>query len=194
METERGLLLKTTKPDGLAYNGFRWPAEVGAEIIAPDWNPDPGINCGQGLHGLLWGEGNADLLNWAPGALWRVLSADPADIVSSAGGGKVRCRAVRQEYVGDRLTATAMILAARPGALCVGATVTGGDDATVTGGDRATVTGGDRATVTGGDRAMVQLRWWDGQRYRITIAYVGEQNILAGQRYRLDALHQMVAV
>ena len=58
MDGERVLLLKTTDADGCAYGDFRWPAEIGDEIVAPDWNPDPTINCGHGLHALLWGEGD----------------------------------------------------------------------------------------------------------------------------------------
>jgi hypothetical protein len=64
------------------------------------------------------------------------------------------------------------------------ATVTGGDDATVTGGNWATVTGGNWATVTGGNRASLSLKWWDGNRYRIAVAYVGEDGIEPGAAYR----------
>ena len=248
--TDRVLLLKTVASSCLAYHDFRWPGQIGAVVEAPDWNPDPTIECGRGLHALLWGEGDGRLLHWEPDATWRVLSADPADIVPSVSGDKVRCRRVRQEYVGDRLGATAMILAVRPQAVCVGATVTGGYGAMVTGGYRATVTGGDRArvtggygatvtggyeaTVTGGDGAMVTggdgamvtggygamvtggagatvtggagatvtggaganliLRWWDGDRGRLAVAYVGEQGIAAATAYRLDTAHQFVPV
>ena len=54
-------ILKTVKADGSAYGGFVWPIEVGAEVVAPDWDPTP--DCGGGLHGLLNGVGNGGLLN-----------------------------------------------------------------------------------------------------------------------------------
>ena len=184
--TDRVLLLKTVASSCLAYHDFRWPGQIGAVVEAPDWNPDPTIECGRGLHALLWGEGDGRLLHWEPDATWRVLSADPADIVPSVSGDKVRCRRVRQEYVGDRLGATAMILAVRPQAVCVGATVTGGYG--------AMVTGGAGATVTGGAGANLILRWWDGDRGRLAVAYVGEQGIAAATAYRLDTAHQFVPV
>jgi len=69
-----------------------------------------------------------------------------------------------------------------------GATLTGGNRATLTGGDRATLTGGDRATLTGGYGATLSIRYYDrnAQRYRIAIAYVGENNIQPNVAYRLD--------
>jgi len=68
------------------------------------------------------------------------------------------------------------------------ATVTGGDYATVTGGNRATVTGGYSATVTGGDYATLIVKYWDDdvQRWRIAIAYVGENGIQPNTSYIYD--------
>jgi len=81
-----------------------------------------------------------------------------------------------------------------------GAIVTGGDEATVTGGDRATVTGGYRATVTGGYRAIVtggdggsiQIKHWDGERYRIKTGYIGEDGLKANMPYCLDGNHNFI--
>ena len=67
-----------------------------------------------------------------------------------------------------------------------GATVTGGNEATVTGGDGATVTGGYGATVTGGNEATVTGGWYDGNRYRLAVAYVGENGIKPDTPYRVD--------
>jgi len=64
------------------------------------------------------------------------------------------------------------------------ATITGGDDATITGGDRATVTGGDGATVTGGYRAILCWKYWDCNRYRKHIEYVGENGIKPNTPYK----------
>jgi hypothetical protein len=51
----RYAVLRTHRADGASYDGFRWPTEVGGVAVAPDWDPDPSIECGHGLHGLLWG-------------------------------------------------------------------------------------------------------------------------------------------
>lgn len=39
-----------------SYKGFQWQG-VGLKTVALDWNPDPAIDCGEGLHGVKWGEG-----------------------------------------------------------------------------------------------------------------------------------------
>ena len=58
------LVLRTVDADWRSRDGFRWYKTV--ETIAPDWDPDPGRECGGGLHGLLWGCGDAGLLSVAP--------------------------------------------------------------------------------------------------------------------------------
>lgn len=65
-------------------------------------------------------------------------------------------------------------------------TVTGGDCSTVTGGDYSTVTGGNYSTVTGGYGSTLSIKWFDGNRYRIAVAYVGEDGILPNVKYRVE--------
>ena len=207
------LVLRTCAADGTSYNGFRWPLEVGAVVEAPDWDHKP--ECGNGLHGALHGEGDGSLFNWSPDAVWMVVEADDDRIVEL--GGKVKFPACVIRHVGDQRSATDYIMAndakARAvigatvnGGYCAtvtggyratviggdGATVTGGHRATVTGGDGATVTGGGGATVTGGDGAILQIKWYDGKRYRIATAYVGENDIIPNVPYRLDAVGNFV--
>ena len=45
----------------------------------------PVERCGNGLHGLLWGEGDGTLLNWAPDARWLVVEVDASTIVALSG-------------------------------------------------------------------------------------------------------------
>lgn len=42
-----------------SYDGFQWPGK-GGTITAPDWDPDPTIECGRGLHAGDIG----DFLHW----------------------------------------------------------------------------------------------------------------------------------
>jgi hypothetical protein len=199
------LVLRTCGPDGESHSGFRWPLTVGAEVVAPDWEPTQ--KCGNGLHGALHGQGDGGLFDWSADAVWMVVEVESAWIVDLIG--KVKFPACVVRYVGDRKGATDYIMTHDPLARCViGATVTGGDRATVTGGDRATVTGGDYATVTGGYRATVtggndatvtgggyailQLKWYDGDRYRITTDYVGENGVLPYVAYRCDTKGKLV--
>jgi hypothetical protein len=94
----RVLLLRKCGDGGEAHGGFRWPLTVGAEVVAPDWNPQP--VCGGGLHGLPWGCGDWGLLT---GSRWLVVSADPADVVD-IDGHKSKARAARVEHIGTQET------------------------------------------------------------------------------------------
>jgi len=158
---------------------FKWPKK--GPVTCAEWDPEP--VCGGGLHGLLWGNGDARSMDWTSdhagnNPKWLVVEVD-ADLIVPIDGKlphppKVKFPRGVVLYAGDRKAATDLIASRAPAthtagihgvSLIVGdgarvtggyrATVTGGDYATVTGGYRATVTGGDYATVTGGYRAKV---------------------------------------
>jgi hypothetical protein len=143
-------VLRTCNKDLSSHKGFAWKPK--GEVKAPDWDAKP--ECGHGLHGLLWGDGNAGLLDWSPGAAWLVCKVAAKDIVDI--DGKVKFPKCKVVFCGDRKGATDYIIAcgADPSKV-VGAFLTGGDGATLTGGDGATLTGGDGATLTGGDWATL---------------------------------------
>ena len=160
---ETVLILRTCGPGGEAYGGFVWPLLVGAEVVAPDWDPER--SCGHGLHGLLWGEGGAEYLSDADSSVWMVLEAPADSVVDIDGKVKVpRCRIV---HIGKRGDAVSYLLEHGGGdkAVCfarkqggdhstltggVGSTITGGAGSAITGGDGSTITGGDHSTLTGG--------------------------------------------
>jgi hypothetical protein len=147
-DAPRVLLLRTCNADGTSYGGFKWPLTVGAEVTAPDWNSR--AECGGGLHGLLWGEGDGSLLSWADDAAWLVVSSEAASVVNL--NTKVKVPAARVEHVGTRESATAYLVehGAR-GRAIVGLTATAGYDGTATAGHRGTATAGDHGTATAGD-------------------------------------------
>jgi hypothetical protein len=62
------------------YNAFVWPLKVGAEVVAPDWNPEP--ECGGGLHCLPNAKGQWGLLS---GEYWTVLEFNEKDMVKIDG-------------------------------------------------------------------------------------------------------------
>lgn len=72
--TEKILVLQTCNADMTGYDGFVWPAS--GYVEAPDWDPDPEINCGNGLHGLTWGDGDWTMLSRADDAKWLVVEVD----------------------------------------------------------------------------------------------------------------------
>ena len=53
------LILRKCQKNGLSSNNFYY-GKVGDIVTAPDWNPIP--ECGNGLHGLLEGNGEWLLL------------------------------------------------------------------------------------------------------------------------------------
>ncbi len=160
MKLKKGeaLILRTCKADMTAHSSFKWPKK--GHVKAPDWKPS--AECGNGLHGLLWGEGDGQLLNWASDAVWMVCKVVEADCVNLSG--KVKFPACEVIHAGKQKDATDLIALVRPGAAVVGltvadasysATMTGGNYATMTGGDSAKMTGGYSAKMTGGDSATM---------------------------------------
>ena len=150
----RYAVLRTHHTNGASRGGFRWPTEVGGVAVAPDWDPDPSIECGHGLHGLLWGCGDGSLLT--PSLTWAIVAVDPGDIATRIDMGvppKVRFRSAEVIHIGDRDSATGWIAAHGGGGLpVVYGTATAGDRGTATAGDRGTATAGYRGTATAGYR------------------------------------------
>ena len=173
------LYLRTTDKDGKAYGGFQWPLEVGAIVTAPDWEPT--AKCGNGLHGLLNGEGEASHLSADADAIWWIVEADSAVDLS----GKHKFQTCRVVAFGKREDITPMMRRISGGAVHY-LIEAGGYRSTLTGGDMSTLTGGDGSTLTGGDMStLIFLRWINGRR-RVLTAYVGEDGIEANKAYRAD--------
>ena len=182
------LVLRTCAADMSSRNGFIWPES--GPVECPDWSPEP--VCGHGLHGALWGEGNAQLLSWDKDARWLVVRVLAPDIVDL--DGKVKFPRGWVEHCGTRESATQYLSDhGGRGRAIIGLTATGGHDSTLTGGDgstltggnrstltggnRSTLTGGYRSTLTGGDGSQIRIEWWDGARTRLVVGHVGEDGL-----------------
>jgi len=100
-------LLRTCDPNGESYGGFKWPLKKGAIVKAPDWSPKK--QCGNGLHGLLMGEGAGELLNWEPDAKWLVVRVRRAQVVT-IDNEKVKVPSASIVYVGERGGAIDLLL------------------------------------------------------------------------------------
>jgi len=176
---EYSLVLRVCAPDMSSKNGFIWPG-VGGIATASDWKDNE--ECGAGLHGWLYGQGDHSVSDhWnTPEAKWLVVKVETAGIRML--GGKCKFQSGEVVFVGEKSEAAAYIIENEPqaknvavigavlkceengviqgGALSVltggyYAKMTGGDYATMTGGDSATMTGGDSATMTGGYSAKM---------------------------------------
>ena len=135
--------LRTTDAKGKSHGGFQWPFKISAIVTAPDWNPAP--HCGNGLHGLLNGEGESSHLSFESSSIWWIVEADsPLDL-----GGKHKFQTCRIVAFGNRADITSQLRRMTGGAVH-GLIETVGDNSTLTGGDNSTLTGGNGSTLTGG--------------------------------------------
>jgi hypothetical protein len=203
MENETVLILRTCNADMTSYNNFKWPES--GRVEAPDWRDDG--DCGRGLHGWLNGEGDGSLGKWDVDAKWlvvRVLKSDVRDLV-----GKVKFPKGDVVFCGDRKGATEFLVAnGCDGMAIIGGTATAGDEGTATAGFKGTATAGDEGTATAGDEGtatagfkgtatagksgLLCIKYYDyeNNRYRMAVAYVGENDVKAGVKYRLNEKHE----
>ena len=176
--SDKVLILRSTGPDRKSHGGFQWPES--GYVEAPDWDPDPSVSCGNGLHGLLWGQGAIGLTS--PGAtdrVWQVVEVDPADIADVNAPDKVRfrCGTVLLSTA-DRVKAASLVAASAPAGIVV-------PFGSATAGYRGSATAGYYGTATAGDCGTVCIKWWDGDRYRLVVGYVGEDGIEPNTPYRV---------
>ena len=146
--SDTALVLRVTDSDGKSYGGFQWPLTIGAEVVAPDWNPV--AKCGGGLHGWMYGAGNSTSADIHVDSKWMVVEVALADVVML--DGKVKFPRCVVKFVGDQKTATDYLVLHEPRATCViSATCVVGDHQCTSVGDYGTSTAGDYGTATAGD-------------------------------------------
>ena len=217
---ETVLVLRTCSADMTSYGGFKWPKR--GPVSAPDWIDN--YECGNGLHGWLWGEGKGSLGQAdVPDAKWLVVRVLASEIRHGNGDLFGICKYPRGYvlHCGDRKSATDYIMRhGASGKAVIGGTVTAGDYGTATAGYCGTATAGDygaakagnygtaksgdygTATVgncgsaTAGHGGTICIQYYDAQkdRYRIAVAYVGENGIIPNRKYTLNDSHEFVAV
>lgn len=190
------LCLRTNNSNMTSYNKFVWPKS--GEVHAPDWVKNK--SCGNGLHGLLWGSGDGQLLNWAGNAKWLVVEVKADTIVNLVD--KVKFPSGNVVYYGNRSEATEFIAKFSPdGTAIVGRTMivddmmsaivgdygtaTAGNGGTATAGYNGTATAGYQGTAQAGDYGILQFKFYADFRERIIIGYVGENGIMPNVKYKL---------
>jgi hypothetical protein len=208
-------LLRTCDKDLKARQGFQWPSS--GLVSAPDWKSKP--SCGNGLHGLLSGEGDGSLLNNDEDAKWLVIAAVKSEVVQI--NRKVKVPRAYVCFVGTKKEATDLIVSLCPGSACVYAMVTSGNyghstsgygghstsgdyghstsgngghstsgyGGHSTSGDYGHSTSGDRGSTSSGENGIVEWKYWDGKRNRIKTLYVGEPSSEALSGGEIKAWH-----
>ena len=145
MTSKTVYVLRTCNANLTSYNGFRWPAS--GRVMAPDWKPVN--NCGSGLHGLLWGEGDGSHLSPAADARWLVVGVAEDSLIDLYG--KVKFPEGEVVFCGDREGAIADIIqrGADPSKVCYNRVYVG-DGKTAAAGDYGTAIAGIYGTATAG--------------------------------------------
>ena len=133
-------------------------------VACPDWKDN--LECGNGLHGLLPGQN--DPSTWYSDGPILVLEVDVSSIKDLDGECKFpECEVV---YCGDMKGACAFAET------------------------RGVYGPWYRGTAIAGDSGNLVVKIWDGNRYRFTIGYVGENGIKSNTKYRLDGKGNFVEV
>ncbi len=71
------LCLRTCSSELRSHGGFQWPKK--GAVSCPDWDPKP--ECGHGLHGLLWGVGDAGYMDQSADSKWLVVKVRADEVV-----------------------------------------------------------------------------------------------------------------
>ncbi len=99
------LVIRTCRADMKSHSDFVWPRQ--GRVECSDWDPAP--KCGNGLHGLPWGNGDWSLLSSADDAIWQVVEVETKDIVS-IDNAKVKFPRGNVIYSGTRVDAIIRVL------------------------------------------------------------------------------------
>jgi hypothetical protein len=145
------LVLRCCNSDMSSKNGFVWPG-VGGIAIAADWKDDG--ECGSGLHGWLYGQGDHNTSDYLlyPDAKWLVVEVEFSEIRML--GGKCKFQSGRVVFVGAKSEAAEYIVTNETYAsdvAVIGHIKQGGEMALVSVGALGMATAGDRGTATAGD-------------------------------------------
>jgi hypothetical protein len=177
MKSEKVLILRSCAPDLTSHGGFHWPES--GPVSCPDWSP--AAECGNGLHGWLWGVGDGGLGDYSEGAKWLVASVDKSSIIDLVG--KVKFPSCDVVFCGD-MKAAAKYIAEN-----------GAPEGAIIGG---TATAGYRGTATAGVGGVISILRWNGKRYRSKIATIkdedGDGDLMPNTKYRLNGEGEFVEV
>ena len=143
------LVLRACREDMSSKNDFKWPTS--GVVECPDWDPVP--ECGKGLHGWLYGNGDGSASEyWSFNDKWLVVSVETSSIIHL--DGKVKFQKGEVLFCGDRKSATDFLMKHEPRSKdqpVIGAFVTVYNKQTATTGDYGISTSGDYGTSTSGD-------------------------------------------
>ncbi|NDD39512.1 MAG: hypothetical protein EB082_14090, partial [Verrucomicrobia bacterium] len=108
-QPEKVLILRTCNADMTSRGGFKWPES--GPVEAPDWKPTQ--ECGNGLHGWLWGCGDWSLKIGDSTRKWIVLETSAKGIINL--DGKVKFQSANVLFVTGKWNEAMAFLRGRSG-------------------------------------------------------------------------------
>ena len=156
--TSKVLVLRCCNADRRSFRDFVWPES--GPVSCLDWDPKP--ECGNGLHGWMWGVGDPDSGRyvWHPQAKWLVVEVEESEVVDL--DGKVKFPRGNVVFCGGRTDAANYVWNDGGGPREVMfAEVRVGDGETVVVGRNGKAEAGDLGTARSGDEG-VSLAGWGG--------------------------------
>jgi hypothetical protein len=144
------LILRTTPANLISRNNFQWPAY--GPVECQDWSDKP--ECGNGLHGLPWGEGYCSAFKsyLDSGGVAQVIEAQDNEVVPLENNTKCKFRRGVVVFTGSLDAAIAYVRShGGEGKAIAHAKVIVGDNRTATAGYRGTATAGEYGTATAGE-------------------------------------------
>ena len=205
------LVLRTSDKDGKAHGGFQWP-ESGM-VECSDWKNN--AECGNGLHGILWPEGDWSNIKNYDEEIWQVVKVKESDIVKI--GGKVKFPRGEVVYSGGMAIAFTMVAkewmsdiprfiseTAKDGkgdftqnasSGCFTRNASSGDFTRHDHSGKYSVTAcsGSVKKFRLGENGCITVPWNDGKRTRFAIGYVGE-NIKQDVWYSISETGEFVEI
>ena len=129
-----------------------------------------------------------DACNWLaqrrPGVMFACASAGDHGTASAGDYGTASAGSYGTASAGDGGTASAGYRGTASAG--DGGTASAGDGGTASAGYAGTASAGDHGTASAEYGGTIQIKRWDGSRYRIVTGYVGEDGIEANVLYKLD--------
>jgi len=180
-------VIRTVRKDFTSYKNFQWPKS--GQVKANDFKPTS--ECGNGLHGLRIGQQNPGV--WYDDGIVLLLQVPASTIIDLDDKCKFpECKIVMSGNMNDvtnylyNKNINIERLYRRSQISNKSEKWIGGYNSTLTAGNDSTLTAGHFSTLTAGDGSTLIYRYWDGNKYRLAIAYVGENDIKPNQAYKVN--------
>ena len=185
---ETVLVLRTCAADGSTHNGFKYPDS--GLVEAPDWKPT--AECGNGLHGWLWGSGEWSLKNKAANIKWLVIEVGKDSIIDL--GGKVKFPKGNIIATFTHWADAMKFIRARIPAEKLEKVATGDSGHASATGYYGWAASGYAGQAKANKNGLVSILWFDdkSKRPRLAVGYVGEDGIKADTWYRCDEKGKLV--